>query len=120
MKTVAIALGTVMAAAAASASAQVYYRSYDPYYAPRYESNQECWNPRAGHFEQLRPGEYQGDLDMSRCRMIGVNDGYSRYEYRGYGVAREECWNPRARHYEEVRRGEIQNDLDYSRCRVYR
>lgn len=117
MKLSAIALGSALTLAAASASAQVYYeRSNDPYYLP--SSNQECWNPRAGHFEQVRPGEYQGDLDMGRCRMIGERH-YDRSWDNRY-VAREECWNPRARHYEEVRRGERQDDLDYSRCRIYR
>jgi hypothetical protein len=28
----------------------------------------ECWNPHAGHFEGVRPGERQDDLDFSRCR----------------------------------------------------
>jgi len=28
----------------------------------------ECWNPRAAHFEGVRPGERQDDLDFSRCR----------------------------------------------------
>ncbi len=30
----------------------------------------ECWNPRAGHYEGVREGEYQDDLDFSRCRLI--------------------------------------------------
>jgi hypothetical protein len=29
---------------------------------------QECWNPHARHFEEVRPGERQDDLDFSRCR----------------------------------------------------
>ena len=33
--------------------------------------NQECWNPHARHFERVRPGDYQPDLDFARCRMIG-------------------------------------------------
>ena len=118
MKFSAIALGSVLTLAAASASAQGYYgRTYDPYY--NRSSSQECWNPRAAHFEQVRPGEYQPDLDMSRCRMIGERYYDPSYD-RGYNVAREECWNPRARHFEEVRRGERQDDLDYGRCRIYR
>jgi hypothetical protein len=28
----------------------------------------ECWNPRARHFESVREGERQDDLDFSRCR----------------------------------------------------
>ena len=30
--------------------------------------NTECWNPRARHYEGVRPGERQDDLDFSRCR----------------------------------------------------
>jgi hypothetical protein len=120
MKTIAIALGSLLAAAATAASADVYYRSYsyDPYYAPRGEividSRSECWNPRQGHFERVRPGERQGDLDFSRCRLIGDRI----YESRVYRQAREECWNPRQGHFEQVRPGERQDDLDYGRCRV--
>jgi hypothetical protein len=75
----AIAAGLLFATAAATASAQVYYErtyTYDPYYGSRtIDSNSECWNPRAGHFEQVRPGEVQNDLDFSRCRGYG-----SRYD----------------------------------------
>lgn len=28
----------------------------------------ECWNPRARHFEDVRPGRFQDDLDYGRCR----------------------------------------------------
>lgn len=31
-------------------------------------SDMECWNPRARHFEEVRPDERQDDLDFSRCR----------------------------------------------------
>jgi hypothetical protein len=124
MKRLAIAAGVLFATVVTSASAQVYwsrpYSASTPYWA---SSNQECWNPRAGHFEGVRPGEYQGDLDFSRCRMIGAQPDryyYERERYTSRGERREECWNPRAGHYEDVRRGETQDDLDFSRCRVYR
>jgi hypothetical protein len=122
----AIAAGLVFATAAATASAQVYYDrsyTYDPYYGSRgLDSNSECWNPRAGHFEQVRPGEVQNDLDFSRCRGYGGRyyDNGRYAERRYYGGSRQECWNPRAGHYEEVRPGEAQGDLDFGRCRVYR
>ena len=127
MKKLALAAaGVLLTTAAATASAQVYYErtySVDPYYGTR-TSNDECWNPRAGHFEGVRPGEVQNDLDFSRCRPIGARYGYSynepRYiERRVYRERRQECWNPRAGHYEGVRPGEVQNDLDFSRCRIY-
>ena len=117
MRTIAIALGTAATALATMASAQVYYNPY-----PRIDlrdSASECWNPRAGHFEQVRPGEYQDDLDMSRCRVIGAPAYDNRYyDNRVYRDAREECWNYRARTFETVRPGERQDDLDYGRCRV--
>jgi hypothetical protein len=131
MRITAIAAGALFATAAASASAQVYYErayTYDPYYGNRLElrAGDECWNPRAGHFEAVRPGEVQNDLDFSRCRPIGgrFDDRrvYERRYYgsRDYGNIRQECWNPRAGHYEEVRAGEFQNDLDFGRCRMTR
>lgn len=129
MKRLAIAAGAVLATLATTASAQIYIeRTVDPYWAARndfFAGRHECWNPRAGHFEQVRPGEYQDDLDFSRCRMF--RERYytertydDRYYNRGryYREVREECWNPRARHYEEVRPGEFQDDLDRTRCRV--
>jgi hypothetical protein len=57
-----------------------YGYAYDDYgraraYAPSWRDNRaglsdrdECWNPRAGHFEGVRPGDRQDDLDFSRCR----------------------------------------------------
>ena len=81
----------------------------------------ECWNPHAGHYEGVRPGETQNDLDFSRCRSYGGRYyDNSRYAERRYYGARQECWNPRAGHYEEVRPGEAQGDLDFGRCRTYR
>ena len=130
MKKIALTLGVLATAAAATASAATYYRTVDNYPSPVVDGSQECWNARAGHYEGVRPGEYQGDLDFARCRSIGYSNGYvyqpryeSRYYYDErpvYRESRQECWNPRARHYEEVRPGEVQNDLDYGRCRVYR
>lgn len=32
------------------------------------EGQYECWNPRARHFEGVREGERQDDLDFNRCR----------------------------------------------------
>jgi hypothetical protein len=122
MKIPAIAVGALFATLAGTASAQVYYeRPYnsDPNWGARADwrdARDECWNPRAGHFEQVRPGEVQNDLDFSRCRAIGGR----YYERRVYRDSRQECWNPRAGHYEEVRPGEDQGDLDFGRCRLYR
>jgi len=50
-----------------------------PAYNVYRDSGQECWNPHARHFEAVRPGERQDDLDFSRCR---PQNGY------GYGERR--------------------------------
>ena len=120
-----IAAGALLAGVAATASAQVYYErsyTYDPY-PSRVEirAGDECWNPRAGHFEEVRPGEVQNDLDFTRCRAAGGRYAERRYyrDYRDNGRA-QECWNPRAGHFEGVRPGEYQGDLDFSRCRILR
>ena len=46
----------------------------------RLTDRDECWNPRARHFEGVRPGERQDDLDFSRCRPK-AEDGRS-YRWR--------------------------------------
>ena len=94
MRALAIAAATILAALATSASAQTYYE--------RPSGDQECFNPRAGHFERVRPGERQGDLDYRRCRAVDTRE--------------QECFNPRAGNFERVRPGETQNDLDFRRC----
>jgi hypothetical protein len=116
MKKLSLALA-LAACAAAPAYAQYYNQ-------PTYNQPMECWNPSARHFEGVRPGEVQNDLDFQRCRpMSGYrNDGYRSDSYRGdsyrySGEIVQECWNPSARHFEGVRPGEVQNDLDFRRCR---
>lgn len=120
MKTLAIAVASILTAVATPAFAQVYYErsyAYDPYWAARADvGRSECWNPRAGHFESVRPGERQDDLDFSRCRIVGQR-WVDRSDWRS---TREQCWNPRAGHFEDVRLGERQDDLDFFRCRVVR
>ena len=81
-----------------------------PAYA-QFDRPMECWNANARHFEGVRPGEVQNDLDFSRCRPLGD------YRVEQLDVPHE-CWNPRAGHYEGVRRGERQDDLDMTRCRI--
>jgi hypothetical protein len=46
----------------------VYNGHRDSYNAFREPAAQECWNPRARHYESVRPGDRQDDLDFSRCR----------------------------------------------------
>jgi hypothetical protein len=116
MKTLALAAATLLAGLATSVSAQTYYDRDGRVIDAR---PQECFNPRAGHFERVRPGEVQNDLDFGNCRFLGYRED-DRVVRREWREAREECWNPRARHFEEVRRGEVQDDLDFGRCRILR
>ena len=110
MKTIAIAIGSVAAFVAAAAFAQPYdWRDRPVSSGAKYE----CYNPRAGVFERVRPGERQDDLDLSRCHGVGGDWRYNR----GSDSGPYECWNPRARTYERVRDGEVQDDLDFGRCR---
>jgi hypothetical protein len=56
----------------------------DRYAPPAYNvyrdaAGQECWNPHARHFEAVRPGERQDDLDFSRCRS---QNGYGERRWR--------------------------------------
>ena len=102
MKTTALAIAAILAGLTTGVSAQTYQRPMYDRAAP----DQECWNPRAGHFERVRPGETQNDLDFRRCRAVETRD--------------QECWNPRANHYEAVRPGDVQDDLDFDRCRLVR
>ena len=101
MRTISIAVGLMMVAASGVASA-------DP--------AQECWNQGAGHYEAVRPGERQNDLDFNKCHYIGENPR----DMKRWSSGGEECWNPHANHFEGVRSGERQDDLDFSRCRGIR
>ena len=98
MRSIAIVLGTIAAAATASAFAQVpYYRDYraDPAYVPP---------PASAYYYDRRDDDRYDRDDRWRDRDYARNRSY-------------ECWNPRAGHFEDVREGERQNDLDFSRCR---
>ena len=101
MRTISIAAGSMMLAASMVAFAD----------QPR-----ECWNQGAGHYEAVRPGERQNDLDFNKCHYVGE----SPRDVKRWNSGGEECWNPHANHFEGVRSGERQDDLDFSRCRKVR
>jgi len=101
MRTIAIAVGSMMVAASMVAFA---------------DQGRECWNQGAGHYEGVRPGERQNDLDFNNCRFIGE----APRDSKRWSSGGEECWNPHANHFEGVRSGERQDDLDFSRCRAAR
>ena len=113
MKKIALALGVLITLGAAAATAQYESRPY-PYNDPAngngwgenrwkwrdeaarnryyYDARDwrgaahECWNWRAGQFEIARPGEFQDDLDYSRCHPVRVEyrTEYPRYRYYRY------------------------------------
>lgn len=67
-----------------------YSRYDDPYtndlrerrsYRYRGDPGIECWNWRARTFERAREGEFQDDLDYSRCRAYGEG-AYRTYRWR--------------------------------------
>jgi hypothetical protein len=101
MRTISIAAGSMMLAASMVAFA---------------DQERECWNQGAGHYEAVRPGERQNDLNFNNCRSIGE----APRDTKRWNSGGEECWNPHANHFEGVRSGERQDDLDFSRCRQIR
>ncbi len=58
---------------------------YGNAYAYGRDASWECWNPRARHFENVREGERQDDLDFGRCRIAGTGGVQPYPGYRGYG-----------------------------------
>lgn len=118
MKTIALAMGSMVMAVCGAAFAQDAYdrRPGNEGWRTGADPARECWNAHAGHFEAVRPGERQGDLDFNNCRFMGE----VRRDARSWSSGRQECWNPRAQHFEAVRSGERQDDLDFSRCRKTR
>jgi hypothetical protein len=110
MKTIALAVASILAAAAPLAMAQDNSDRnypYDPYWAERQMERDRILAERE---LRLRDDYYRRDWR---------DDRRDRRDWRDREVRRE-CWNPRAGHFEEDRPGEFQNDLDYSRCRLAR
>jgi len=135
MKKVAIAIGSIFTALAPAAFAQYYsgdtYRNRDRDYRdsarviesrPLYEAantKEECWNPRAGHFEEVR-----GDnkTRIGKGAAIGALAGgvLGHQVDSGGGTAAGAILGGILGHQLERRNdsNDAQNDLDYSRCRV--
>ena len=138
MKTVALAIGSLFTAFAPAAFAQQYY-SGDDYRnrdyrdarrdtarviesRPLYETantKQECWNPRAGHFEEVR-GENRTRIGKGAA--IGaVAGGVLGHQVDSGGrTAAGALLGGLLGHHVERRndRNDAQNDLDFARCRV--
>jgi uncharacterized protein YcfJ len=137
MKTVALAVGSLFTALAPAAFAQYYsgdnYRDRDRDYRretarviesrPLYENtaagNQECWNPRAGHFEEVRP---ENKTRIGKGAAIGALAGgvLGHQVDSGGGTAAGAVLGGILGHQLERRadRNDAQDDLDYSRCRT--
>ena len=74
MRTLAIAVGALFTALAPAAFAQSYGRETiesTPIQPPG-STRQECWNPRAGHYEELRE---QGSTHVGKGAAIGAVTG---------------------------------------------
>lgn len=135
MKKAAIAIGSIFTVLAPAAFAQYYsgddYRNRDRDYRdsarviesrPLYEAantRQECWNPRAGHFEEVR-GENKTRIGKGAA--IGALAGgvLGHQVDSGGGTAAGAILGGILGHQLERRNdsNDAQNDLDYSRCRV--
>lgn len=137
MKKVAIAIGSIFTALAPAAFAQYYsgdnyrdnYRNRDRGESarviesrPLYEAantKEECWNPRAGHFEEVR-GENKTRIGKGAA--IGALAGgvLGHQVDSGGGTAAGAILGGILGHQLERRNdsNDAQNDLDFSRCRV--
>jgi uncharacterized protein YcfJ len=133
MKRVAITIGALCTAAAPLAFAQYHDRDYrdnrrdvarvidsQPVYASG-TSKQECWNPRAGHYEELRAQE---DTDVGKGAAIGAIAGGVLGHQAGSGRGNTAATVGGAvlggilGHQVEKRRDrDDQPDLDRTRCR---
>ena len=134
MKKLAIAIGAALTALAPVAFGQ-YYSQDDTRYRdsrresaarvidsrPVYESSasrQKCWNPRAGHYEELRAPEH---TNIGKGAAIGaVTGGVIGHQVdSGTGTAAGAILGGILGHQIERRNErDEQNDLDKSRCRV--
>lgn len=108
MKKVALAIATILTAAAPAAFAQdrTWNTPQDPYYQSR-DQNRD-W--REENREYNRDREYNRANDYSRTSEYNRPSEYNRTnDYRtydatpAYSESRQECFNPRAGVYEEVR-----------------
>jgi uncharacterized protein YcfJ len=143
-KTIAIAVGSILSAAAPIALAQSYpdyrdrdYREYRtdrmerngyahvidsrPIYESSVSGRDECWNPRAGHFEEVRP---QNKTRVGKGAAAGaVVGGVLGHQIGDSGTAQTlggAVIGGLIGHQIEKRNNDDdrQDDLDYSRCRT--
>lgn len=144
MKTIAIAVGSILTAAAPLALAQYYNpnynrdnRDYREYREDRYDRNarviesrpiydnvaaghDECWNPRAGHFEEVRP---QNKTRVGKGAAAGaVVGGVIGHQFGDNGTAQTlggaVLGGIIGHQIEKRNEDDKQDDLDYSRCRT--
>jgi uncharacterized protein YcfJ len=137
MKKIAIAVGSILTAAAPVVLAQYYtpdyrdrdYRDRDDRSArvlesrPIYDSvaaRDECWNPRAGHFEEVRP---QNRTRVGKGAAAGaVVGGVIGHQFGDSGTAQTlggAVLGGIIGHQIERRNDDDrQDDLDFSRCRT--
>jgi len=136
MRTIALAVGSILAAAAPIAFGQYHDRDYRgdryerngyarvlesrPIYQSTAGSRDECWNPRAGHFEEVRP---ENKTRVGKGAAIGaVAGGVIGHQIGDNGTAQTlggALLGGIIGHQIERRNNDDkQDDLDYSRCRT--
>lgn len=139
-----LAVASVLATGATASLAQDYYAPRDPYYVSRdydrryerdydrdrfarvietrqvapHEAKSECWNPRAGVYEEVRE-ENRTRIGKGAAAGAVVGGVLGHQVDRGEGTAAGAILGGILGHHLERRndRGS-QNDLDFSRCRT--
>ena len=134
MKKLAIAIGSICTAVAPLAFGQYYARDYDrsdrgvrviesrPVYEASSGARQECWNPRAGHYEEVRAPE---KTNVGKGAAIGAVTGGVLGHQVGSGSGNTAATVGGAllggilgHKVEQKNDRDEQTDLDRSRCRM--
>lgn len=86
------------------------------------EARQECWNPRAGHYEEVRDTDHGNDGVLNKGTALGALVGgvLGHQVNSGTGTAAGAVLGGIAGNYVNRRNNsnDVQDDLDRTRCRV--
>ncbi len=132
MKTLVMAVASACTALAPAAFAQTYHdrHGHDRYDTARVVSStpvydaagtrEECWNPRAGHFEERRDssGHHNTLGGTAAGAVIGGVIGHQFNDRAGTALGALAGGALGHEVAKEHNRDEAQNDLDYSNCRT--
>jgi uncharacterized protein YcfJ len=132
MKTLVMAVASACTALAPAAFAQRYYdrNDHDRYDTARVVSStpvydaadtrEECWNPRAGHYEERRDSNGHGNTlgGTAAGAVIGGVIGHQFNDRAGTALGAIAGGALGHEIAKDHNRDEVQDDLDYSRCRT--